>query len=131
MWGRPAMSVDLHSADSRKALRNLVFALGVLREQSATMPIGQVQTFFYVALNEGKSLGELAQLTGFKQSTLSRYLLDLSDKTRKGDNGYDLVRREADPHELRRNMYTLTAKGRKLVEGILAVSTPRTMNGNV
>ena len=48
------------------------------------MPVGEVIMFLHVALNEGASLGELAEKSGMKKSTASRYLLDLSDKTRSG-----------------------------------------------
>ena len=75
--------------------------------------------FLLVALNEGASLGELAEKAGMKTSSASRYLLDLSDKTRNGDKGYGLVRRESDPAELRRNMYSLTPKGRAMIRDLV------------
>ena len=65
------------------------------------MPVGEVIMFLQVALNEGASLTELCEAVGMKKSTASRYLLDLSDKTRSGGQGYGLVTRETDPEELR------------------------------
>jgi hypothetical protein len=46
-------------------------------------------------------------MSGIRKATMSRYLLDLSDKLRTGDSGYKLINRDTDPEELRRNMYTL------------------------
>lgn len=99
-------------------LRRFSNALGKFAELSPTMPVMQVLAFMVVAQNEGKSLGELGKIANIKQSTMSRYLLDLSDKTRIGAAGYGLVKRESDPQELRRNMYSLTPKGRLLVREI-------------
>src|SRR3546814_10846246 len=55
----------------RRALLQVRAAIG------PTIPTQLVQTFVDVALNEGKSLGELAELVGSNASTVSRHLLDL------------------------------------------------------
>lgn len=104
----------------RQRLRAISDALSHFRELSPTMPVGEISIFLTTALNEGSSLKELAELSDMRLSTASRYLLNLSDKTRKGDAGYHLLSRESDPDELRRNMYSLTAKGRKVVEKLVA-----------
>lgn len=65
--------------------------------------------------NRLESLQELADMSGIRKATMSRYLLDLSDKLRTGDNGYKLINRDIDPEELRRNMYTLAPRGRHCV----------------
>jgi len=106
--------------DDNRTLLRLAQALEEFESFSGTMPVSQVRTFFLVASHEGKSQGELAMLADLKVSTISRYLLDLSEKTRKGAEGYGLIRREADPQELRRNMYSLTPKGRNLASRIVA-----------
>lgn len=100
----------------RTSIRAFLKALHTFRDLSATMPVGELLVFLTVALNEGASLTELAELSDTRKSTASRYLLDLSDKTRAGNPGYGLVSREQDPAELRRNMYGLTAKGRKVID---------------
>lgn len=102
----------------RQQLRNVLEAVARFRDISPTMPAGTIQMFLTVALNEGASLTELAELTDMKKSTASRYLLDLSDKTRSGSAGYGLITREVDPNELRRNMYALSASGRHMVHTI-------------
>lgn len=117
---RGASNMNTHPDDniSRKGLRAFYNAISQMRELSATMPVAELQMFLLVALNEGASLTELCELADMKKSTGSRYLLDLSDKTRAGTPGYGLVTREVDPAELRKNMYALTAKGRSLIKSM-------------
>lgn len=103
----------------RAILRIVNEAMKALREVSPTIPVTEVQLFVTVALNEGLSQTELCELTDLKKSTASRYLLDLSDKTRAGTEGFGLISRSADPQELRRNMYSLTPKGRVLIKRII------------
>jgi DNA-binding MarR family transcriptional regulator len=109
---------DISLSKQRGTLRFLTDALFELREISGSMPVAEAQMLFTVALNEGASLGELAETAVLKKSTASRYLLNLSDRTRAGGEGYGVVSRETDPDELRRNMYGLTSKGRKIVQKI-------------
>lgn len=116
-WGQSAMN-DNHAIRSRGVLNTVNGALKVFHDLRNTMPVGTVIMFLTVALNEGRSQDELCDISGIKRSTASRYLLDLSDKSRAGD-GYGLVRREVDPQELRRNMYSLTPKGRSLINELV------------
>jgi len=101
-------------------LARLSNALDLFKNICSTMPLSQLQAFLLVANDPGKSLGELSAIAGIKQSTLSRYLLDWSDKTRTGAPGYRLIAREVDPEELRRNSYSLTAKGYALLNKVSA-----------
>lgn len=123
--GSRIMTEDNVLTHHRGTLRAFCEAITKFRDLSPTMPVGEVLMFLLVALNEGASLTELAEHADMKKSTASRYLLDLSDKTRAGDAGYGLITRDADPDELRRNMYALTTKGRKIVESLVAGSAPR------
>lgn len=118
--GNLVMVDDHIVAQNRAAIRSINDALIHFRDLSVTIPIGMVQMFLTVALNEGSSLTELAEIADMRKATASRYLLDLSDKTRAGHPGYGLISRENDPQELRRNMYSLTAKGRIVVQKMLA-----------
>lgn len=117
------MEDDTSLTTDSKALRSLYDAITKMRQLSPTMPVAQLQMFLLVALNEGASLTELSEKADMRKSTASRYLLDLSDKTRTGGEGYDLVTREADPEELRKNMYALTAKGLRLLKAMVRQPT--------
>ena len=117
------MAQDTLHANTRYALRSILEALNTFRDLSPTMPVGEVVMFLTVALNEGDGLMELASLTDMKKSTASRYLLDLSEKTRTGASGYGLLTRDTDPAELRRNMYALSPKGRKIIQQLVTTTT--------
>jgi DNA-binding MarR family transcriptional regulator len=122
---------DTKLARNRKSMRAVLTALTTFRELSVSMPVGEVLMFLTVALNEGASLSELAETIGMKKSTASRYLLDLSDKTRVGGAGYGLVHREVDPTELRRNMYSITAKGRTVLMDMVQSTTQGDNDGDI
>jgi DNA-binding MarR family transcriptional regulator len=97
----------------------------LMREARSSMhsdvPSQLIQMFVLVALNEGKSLTEIAEIAGSKLSTASRHMLDLGDRNRKKLPGYGLVASRQDPMSLRTNIYTLTPKGRLFAERLADV----------
>ena len=113
------MAKDTGTPKAYRPLNKLARVLDLFTTIIPTMPLGQIQAFIIVACNPDKSLGEIALLAKMRQSTLSRYLLDWSDKTRTGAPGYGLITRLSDPHELRRNMYALSPLGILLADQIL------------
>ena len=100
-------------------IRTLVRVMDHFQAHNPQVPLAIAEAFLLVALNEGASLRELCEISGQPQSTMSRHLLDLGDKNRKGEPGMKLVEWEMDPWELRRKMYRLTTRGRKLMRTIL------------
>lgn len=104
-----------HKNADRSCLHRLNSVFNEFRQVSPSMSVPLAQTLVLVGLNEGKSLRELADIAGLKQGTISRYLLDLSERNRALEPGFGLVNRDTDPMELRKNMYTLTATGRDLL----------------
>jgi DNA-binding MarR family transcriptional regulator len=109
---------EKENREMRQATTAFMRSIKEIMDINPSMPVSQVYVLTTVALNEGKSLIELSRQTGIRHATMSRYLLDLSDKLRTGDEGYKLVNRDIDPEELRRNMYTLAPKGRFLFRKI-------------
>jgi len=108
--------------DDMKTLKRINRVLGIMRTSiSPTVPVQVVQAFVAVALNEGKSLTEIAQICGGNLSTTSRHLLDLGERNRKKEPGYGLVHRAEDAEQLRKNNYTLTPRGRLLAAQLAAV----------
>jgi DNA-binding MarR family transcriptional regulator len=107
-------------------LRALIQICDVFQEAAGpTVPLALVEAFLLVCLYEGASLKDLCRLSGQAQSTLSRHLLDLADRNRKGEPGLKLVAWRHPPEELRRKEYRLTAKGRALRDRLLAPGSPR------
>jgi DNA-binding MarR family transcriptional regulator len=105
--------------EQKRTLRKLDRVLMQFRTAiDPNVPAQLAQTFVAVALNEGASLTEIANVVGTALSTASRHLADLGDRNRKKESGYKLVHREQDAMELRKNIYTLTPKGRLLAEAL-------------
>ena len=77
------------------------------------------QAFLVVAMHEGEGVAGLAERAGTNKSTMSRYLLDLSDHLRTGATGYGLLIRTNDPNNLRMVMYTLTNRGKLLRNSVV------------
>lgn len=112
------MAIKPITTPDQRRLNTLNLLLDEFREINQTISLATVQTFLLVAIHEGCSLTEILKLTGWHQSTVSRYLLDLGPFLRDKSPGYGLIEVNRDPMELRRNIYTLTAKGQALVRKI-------------
>ncbi|KIU29290.1 hypothetical protein SR41_04585 [Sphingomonas melonis] len=102
-----------------KALKKANQVLTAFRSTiDEVIPIQIAHAFLIVAQNEGKGVVELADLAGANKSTMSRHLLDLSDQLRTGQPGYGLLVRSQDPTNLRSVIYSLSPKGKLLVNQI-------------
>lgn len=84
------------------------------------MSIQLCRTFLAVALYPGLSLREYCKLLGQPQSTVSRQLLDLGDRTRNKEEGFKLIQYTKTHEDIRKNSYTLTKKGEALISAILS-----------
>ena len=105
-----------------RSLRSLNQVLGLMRTViSPVVPIQVAQAFISVALNEGKSLTEIAQICGGNLSTTSRHLLDLTEVNRLRAPGYGLVVRDTDPYSLAKNNYRLSPKGQLLINQLTTI----------
>ena len=100
-------------------IRGIQSLLAAFTQVYPSMPIQIAQTFLLVAIHEGCSLTDLMKRSGWVQSTLSRHLLDLGERNRFKEPGLGLVISRKDPMNLRKNIYTLTPKGRMLVNTLL------------
>lgn len=110
------------SPDNADGIKRLERVLRQVRTSiEPTVPTQLVQAFLAVSLNEGQSLGELAERLGTSISTASRQLLDLGERNRKKEPGYGLVDRKIDPMNLRVNRYTLSPKGRLLIKELAQI----------
>jgi DNA-binding MarR family transcriptional regulator len=109
------------TGNGEAALRRTQAVLNQFQVFNPTMPIQMAASFLQVALNEGKSLRELCELSDTAQSTMSRHLLDLGERNRRLGPGLGLVIGKTDPVELRKKQFYLTPKGRVLLRSILAL----------
>jgi DNA-binding MarR family transcriptional regulator len=117
--------MSTHDPLDAPKLRALIQICDVFQEAAGpTVPLAVVEAFLLVCLYEGASLKDLCRLSGQAQSTLSRHLLDLADRNRRGEPGLKLVGWRHPPEELRRKEYFVTPKGRALRDRLLALGPP-------
>jgi DNA-binding MarR family transcriptional regulator len=76
----------------------------------------QSRAFFSVASKQGLSVQEYADHLEISKSTMSRLLLDLGDRNRKGQRGVRLITSRPNPLNRRKLEYWLTPKGHALFE---------------
>lgn len=102
--------------------RNLQLIFEVLdefRKLDAFMGSQTAQAFVAIAMREPCRMGDVAPLLGLSQSTASVKIQKLTDKDRHKNPGYNLVRAEPDPSNMRRKIIKLTPKGRKFLADII------------
>jgi DNA-binding MarR family transcriptional regulator len=104
--------------EERRSLQRLHDAMGVFKGVSAQMPVGQAMALMLVALHEGKSLRELAELADTKMPTMSRQLIDLGLRNRRMEPGYMLVEQKQNPLSMRENQYFMSLKGKHLLKDV-------------
>jgi hypothetical protein len=83
-----------------------------------TMPARCIQAFLLVAEKEGLSVGEYAKRAGMSPTTMSRNLLDISERDRNYAQGPALVEGKENVLNRREKLYSLTPKGRVLLASI-------------
>jgi DNA-binding MarR family transcriptional regulator len=97
------------------AMRKLNRLFSTIRSAiGENIPVQVAHTFVLVCQNEGLGVLELAERAGASKATMSRHLLDLSERLRNGMPGYGLLSRTQDPTDFRAIIYTVTPKGQLL-----------------
>ena len=95
--------------------------LGVIEEfeigDGEYLPMRLAKTFVYVALFEGSDIGEMRELTGEIESTVSRQLRRLGNGTKRS-GGLQLIQPRHSATYI--DIYNRTSKGRKMAKGIIA-----------
>lgn len=79
-------------------------------------PVSLLSAFLLVCLEEGLSVEEYAARGKIPYVTMSRHLLDLGDRNRKGERGMGLITARTNPLNRRQREYMLTKRGRLLLE---------------
>lgn len=101
--------------NTQRAMKKLNRLMATFRSSiGETIPLQVAHTFILVCQNEGLGVVELAERAGASKGTMSRHLLDLSERLRNGQDGYGLLLRTQDPSNLRSVIYTLAPKGKLL-----------------
>jgi ubiquinone biosynthesis protein COQ9 len=90
-----------------------------------TMPARCIQAFLLVAEKEGLSVGEYAKRAGISPTTMSRNLLDISERDRNYEEGPALVEGKENVLNRREKLYSLTPKGRALLASLTMTPVER------
>lgn len=114
-------TLNLAPDERTQAIIALGRILDEFRNLNPNMPVAQIQAFLMVALDCGLGMSEISDKTGIKNSTTSRYLIELGASRLAGDGALGLVDRGVDPTNTRKASYTLTRKGKRVVEAVLAI----------
>lgn len=91
----------------------------IFKDLDYTMPVGQMVFFLTAAKLEGQSLQDIARDSETAVSTASRYLTNLSVKSRVGTKGLGLLRAYENPDNRRMKIIELTSEGRQLIEKLI------------
>jgi DNA-binding MarR family transcriptional regulator len=81
-------------------------------------PVFLIKAFLLVSIEEGLSVLEYAERGKMQVSSMSRHLLDLGDRNRRGEPGMRLITSRANLLDRRRREYMLTAKGHAHLENL-------------
>jgi DNA-binding MarR family transcriptional regulator/DNA-binding XRE family transcriptional regulator len=83
-----------------------------------TMPARAIQAFLLVAGQEELPVGEYVKRAGVPITTMSRNLIDLSERDRNYEEGAGLVEGRDNPMNRREKLYRLTPRGRELLASV-------------
>jgi DNA-binding MarR family transcriptional regulator len=105
--------------DDKRVLSGLVDTLQQFADMRANIPLHQVIMLLRLAMEEGKSQKHYSVKWDLPPSTVSRAMLDLGKRTRKGEEGLGLVQEQHAPHSLKEHEVYLSPKGRGLITKII------------
>ena len=110
-----------HGLNSKQLelIRCLLGALDPLFNLKTSMPAKWIQAFLLVAEKEGSSVTEYAKRGDMAITTMSRILIDMSERDSRYEEGPGLVEGQDNPMNRREKSYTLTPKGRALLAHIV------------
>jgi hypothetical protein len=91
---------------------------GMRKHGHKSPPVNSLRAFLLVMQEEGLSVEEYSNRLKVSKSTMSRQLLDLGDRNRKGEPGVGLVTSRPNPIDRRQVEYRLTSKGRAVAAKI-------------
>jgi DNA-binding MarR family transcriptional regulator len=110
------MPLSAALGDDRSTLKSYLDFMREFWTIRPTMPLGHAYSFMLVALKEGRSVQEYAQLANVSQNVMTRILLDLGERNRYKEPGYGLVMRRINPIDMRQHQTFLTPDGQALVQ---------------
>jgi DNA-binding MarR family transcriptional regulator len=83
-----------------------------------TIPASYIISFLTVAEKEGLPVSEYAREVGVYKAVMTRHLLDLGERDRRGEEGMNIVEQRRDKQDLRVNRSFINEKGAALLSKV-------------
>lgn len=109
---------SLLSDETRQAAKALRLALEPFVALNPTIPASYIISFLTVAENEGQPVSEYAREVGVYKAVMTRHLLDLGERDRRGEEGMNIVEQKRDKVDLRINRSFVNEKGAALLSKV-------------
>ena len=103
------------SEEQLVVIKSMLAGLDPFFRLRPTIPARCVQAFFLVAEKEGLPINEYAKRGDLSPITMSRNLIDMSERDRNHEEGPGLVEAHENIMNRRETCYRLTPKGRALL----------------
>ncbi|MGR3484747.1 MAG: MarR family winged helix-turn-helix transcriptional regulator [Paracoccaceae bacterium] len=110
---------------SKRALKDLIKCVSIIREQYQDMPATTLEVLLHVALEPGSSSTEIREAVSTSQSSISRHLSLLGDYNWRGEEGLRLIKLIENPTDRRQKIAFLTERGRAVMKQVLEVMAPK------
>jgi hypothetical protein len=109
------------SDDTRQAAKALKLALEPFIEANPTIPASYIVSFLAVAEKEGLPVNEYAKEVGVYKAVMTRHLLDLGVRDRRGSEGMNFIEQRRDTKDFRINRSFISEKGAALLSKVRLV----------
>ncbi|WMT73795.1 hypothetical protein [Bradyrhizobium sp. Ash2021] len=109
---------SLLSDETRQAAKALRLALEPFVALNPTIPASYIISFLAVAEKEGRAVSEYAHEAGMYKAVMTRHLLDLGERDRRGGEGMNIIEQRRDRQDLRINRSFISEKGAALLSKV-------------
>lgn len=106
---------------TQENLRTALHLIEAFRSLDENMPIQQAAVFLTIALNEGASQKDIAEIANLGQGSASRNIAAFLSLNRFKRKGHNLLRAESDPMELRIKRHYLSKKGTEFAQNLAQI----------
>jgi hypothetical protein len=109
---------SLLNDEARQAAKALRLAIEPFVELNPNIPASYIITFLAVAEKEGRPVTEYANEVGLFKAVMTRHLLDLGERDRRGGEGMGVIDQKRDRKDLRINRSFISEKGAALLSKV-------------
>lgn len=110
--------------EQKSDLYRLDLLIDELRKVNPEMPIQQMKTLVSIAIEQGRTVTDIANGASLGLASTSRHIEALGEPTKKTPKALDLVVADYDVMNRRNKIVTLTPKGATVVKSLLHYMRP-------